>query len=130
MTATTGTSPARWGVFDRALLIALILAMIPGIPGVGIETRTSSGSDALVAVYTVAGLAPIVALAASWKWPLAAAWIGVVAGMLATGLGALDLGGILGEPPPTGMIVVDAVYAIMGFAVAWRSWAVTRRASA
>ncbi len=125
MTATMGIS-TRWGIFDRALLIALILAMIPGIPGVGIETR-ASGSDALVAVYTVAGLAPIVALAASWKWPLAAGWIGVVAGVLATGLGALDLGGVLGDPPPTGMIVVDAVYAIVGVAVAWRSWRVTRR---
>lgn len=125
MTATMGTF-TRWGIFDRALLIALILAMIPGIPGVGIETR-ASGSDALVAVYTVAGLAPIVALAASWKWPLAAGWIGVVAGVLATGLGALDLGGVLGDPPPTGMIVVDAVYAIVGVAVAWRSWRVTRR---
>lgn len=96
---TAGTSSARWGVFDRALMIALVLAMIPGIPGVGIETR-ASGSDALVAVYTVAGLAPIVALAASWKWPLAAGWIGVVAGVLATALGALDLGGILGGPSP------------------------------
>jgi hypothetical protein len=58
--------------------------MIPGIPGIGIETR-ASGSDALWPVYTVAGLAPIVALAASWKWPLAAGWIGVVAGVLALG---------------------------------------------
>ena len=127
MTATAGTSSARWGVFDRALLIALVLAMIPGVPGVGIETRTSSGSDALSAVYTVAGLAPIVAFAASWKWPLAAGWIGVVAGVLATALGALDLGGVLGDPPPPGMVVVDAVYAIVGVAVAWRSWRVTRR---
>jgi hypothetical protein len=128
MTATTVTS-ARWGVFDRALLVALLLAYAPGIPGVGVETR-ESGSDALVAVYTVAGTAPLVALAASWKWPLAAGWIGVVGGLLATTLGALDLGGILGEPPPPGMIVVDAVFAIVGLAVAWRSWRVTRRASA
>jgi hypothetical protein len=102
----------------------------PRHPGVGIETRASGGSDALVAVYTVAGLAPLVALAASWRWPIAAGWIGVVAGVLAAALGALDLGGILGAPPPPGMIVVDAVYAIVGVAVAWRSWGVTRRASA
>lgn len=93
---------------------------------VGIETR-ASGSDALWPVYTVAGLAPIVALAASWKWPIAAGWVGVVAGLLAATLGALDLGGILGAPPPPGMIVVDAVYAIVGVAVALRSWRVTRR---
>lgn len=126
MTAATSTS-GRWSVFDRALLIALVLAYIPGIPGVGIETRPSGGSDALVAVYSVAGLAPIVALAASWKWPIASGWIGVVAGVLAVALGALDLGGILGAPPPPGMIVVDVVYGIVGLAVAWRSWRVTRR---
>lgn len=131
MTATTVTSSARWGPFDRALLIALVLAMIPGYPGVGIETRASgSDSDALGAVYAVAGLAPIVALAASWKWPIAAGWIGVVAGVLWAALGALDLGGILGAPPPPGMIVVDAVFVIVGLAVAWRSWRMTRRASA
>jgi hypothetical protein len=92
-------------------------------PGVGIETRTSSGSDALLAVYTVAGLAPLVALAASWKWPLVAGWIGVVAGVLWMALGALDLGGILGAAPPPGMIVVDAVLAIIGVAVALGSLA-------
>lgn len=126
MTASAGASPSRWGLFDRALLVAVVLAMIPGIPGVGIETRVS-GSDALGPVYTVAGLAPIVALAASWKWPLAAGWIGVVAGVLATALGALDLGGILGDPPPPGMVVVDAVFTIVGVAVAVSSWRVTRR---
>jgi hypothetical protein len=126
MTATVGPSSARWGLFDRALLIALVLAMIPGIPGVGVETR-ASGSDALLPVYTVAGLAPIVALAASWKWPIAAGWIGVVAGLLGIALGGLDLGGILGAPPPPGMIVVDAVWAIVGAAVAFRSWRVTRQ---
>lgn len=122
----SAVSSARWGVLDRALLVALVLAMIPGIPGVGIETRTSD-SDALWPVYTVAGLAPIVTLAASWKWPLAAGWIGVVAGVLAAALGALDLGGVLGAPPPPGMVVVDAVFTIVGVVVAWRSWHVTRR---
>jgi hypothetical protein len=42
-------------------------------------------------------------------------------------LGALDLGGILGEPPPPAMIVVDVVLASVGVAVALRSWRVTRR---
>lgn len=125
MTATS-TSSSRWSIFDRALLIALVLAYMPGIPGVGIETRVSD-SDSLWPVYTAAGLAPIVALAASWKWPIAAGWIGVVAGVLWAALGALDLGGILGAPPPPGMIVVDAVYGTVGLAVAWRSWRVTRR---
>lgn len=125
MTATTGISSARWGALDRALLVALVLAYVPGIPGVGVETR-GSGSDALVPVYSVAMLAPLVALAASWKWPSAAGWIGAVAGVLATVLAVLDLGGVLGAPPPLGMIVVDALVAVLGLAVTWRSWRVTR----
>lgn len=127
MTATTRTSASRWRPFDRALLVALVLAYIPGIPGVGIETRPPSGPEVLIAAYTVAGLAPIVALAASWRWPIAAGWIGVVAGALAAALGALDIGGVLGLPPPAGMIVVDATFGLIGLAVAWRSWRVTRR---
>lgn len=126
MTTTTVNSSARWGALDRALLVALVLAYVPGIPGVGVETR-ESGSDALGAVYSVAVLAPLVALGASWKWPLAAGWIGVGAGVLAFALGVLDLGGILGAPPPPGMVVVDAVFAIVGVTVAFRSWRVTRR---
>lgn len=126
MTATTSTS-ARWSLFDRALLIALVLAYIPGIPGVGVETRPPGGPELLLAAYTVAGLAPIVALAASWKWPIPAGWIGVVGGLLGAALGALDIAGLLGAPPPPGMVVVDAVFGIVGVVVAWRSWLVTRR---
>lgn len=122
-------TPARsWGVFDRALLIALVLAYIPGIPGVGIETRPPSPTgDALVPLFAVAGLAPIIALAASWKWPIAASWIAIVGGALAALLAALDFAGVYGEPPPPGMVVVDAVFGLIGLAVAWRSWRMTRR---
>jgi hypothetical protein len=127
MSATAAASSGRWGIFDRALLIALVLAYIPGIPGVGIETRPPGGPELLIAAYTVGILAPIVALAASWKWPIAAGWIGVVGGLLAAALGGLDIAGLLGAPPPPGMIVVDAVFGLIGLAVAWRSWRVTRR---
>lgn len=127
MATATSTLSARWGVFDRALLIALVLAYIPGIPGVGIETRPPGGPDALIAAYTVAGLAPILALAASWKWPVAAGWIAVVGGLLAAVLGALDIGGLLVGPPPPQMVVVDAVFGLIGLAVAWRSWRLTGR---
>lgn len=127
MRATAVASSGRWGVFDRALLIALVLAYIPGMPGVGIETRPAGGPEPLLAAYTVAGLAPIVALAASWKWPIAAGWIGVVGGLLAAALGGLDIAGLLGAPPPPGMIVVDALFGLIGLAVAWRSWRVGRR---
>ena len=128
MRATAAASSGRWGVLDRALLIALVLAYIPGIPGVGIETRPPSPTgDALVPLFAVAGLAPIVALAASWKWPIAAGWIAIVGGVLAALLAALDFAGVYGEPPPAGMIVVDAVFGLIGLAVAWRSWRLTRR---
>ena len=80
-----------------------------------------------MAAYTVAGLAPIVALAASWKWPIAVGLVGVVGGLLGAAPGGLDIAGLLGAPPPPAMIVVDAVFGLIGLAVAWRSWRVTRR---
>jgi hypothetical protein len=79
-----------------------------------------------LAAYTIAGLAPLVALAASWKWPIAAASVGVIGGLLAAALGGLDIAGLLAGPPPVGMIVVDTVFGLIGLAVAWRSWRVTR----
>lgn len=127
MRATAAAFSGRWSVLDRALLIALVLAYIPGIPGVGIETRPAGGPEFLVAVYTVGMLAPLVALAASWRWPIAAGWIGVGGGVLAAALGGVDLAGLLGAPPPPGMMVVDAVFGLIGLVVAWRSWRVTRR---
>lgn len=126
MRTTAGASSGRWGVLDRALLIALFLTYIPGTPGVGVETRPAGGPELVLAAYIVAVSAPIVALAASWKWPIAAGWVGVFGGLLGAALGGLDIAGLLGAPPPPGMIVVDALFGLTGLAVAWRSWRVTR----
>jgi len=113
---------SRWTRYERILLIGLVLAYVPGIPGLGVDTReASSASVTLGIVYGVASLAPLIALAASWKWPLAAAWVGIIAGVLAVALPVLDLSGVLIGPPPAGMIVVNVVVAILGAVVAWRS---------
>jgi len=113
----------RWTRYERILLIALMLAYVPGIPGVGVDTREASSASATVGIaYSVAALAPLVALAASWRWHLAAALLGVIAGFLAIALPVLDLAGVLIGPPPAGMILVNIVVAMLGTAVACRSW--------
>ena len=118
---------SRWTRYERILLIALVLGYAVGTPGLGVDTRdASSASAALGVVYGVAFFAALVALAASWKWPLAAAWIGVIAGVLAVVLPVLDLAGVLNGPPPSGMIVVNIFLAILGVAVASRSWRLAR----
>ena len=127
MTTAGARTTSRWTRYERILLIALLLAYVPGTPGLGVDTRdASSASAALGAVYGIAFFAPLVALAASWKWPLAAAWTGVIAGVLAVVLPVLDLAGVLSGPPPAGMIVVNIAVAILGAAVAWRSWRLAR----
>lgn len=127
MATATRHPSIGWSAVDRALLIAIVLAYIPGIPGVGVETRPPSPSgDALVPVFTVAGLAPLVALAASWRWPTAAAWIAVLAGALAVVLAGLDFAGVYGQPPPPGMVVVDAVFGMLGLALVLRGWRLAR----
>ncbi len=125
MTTVSVPTGSRWSRIDRILLIALLLAYVPGTPGLGVDTRESS-SVSLGVVYGIAFLAPLVALAASWKWPLVAAWAGVIAGALAITLPVLDLAGVLVGPPPAGMIVVNIVVAILGAAVAWRGWRLAR----
>jgi len=124
----TATAPvrSRWTRFDRILLIALLLAYIPGYPGLGIDTRETSNAVTLGVAYSVAFLAPLLALGASWKWPPIAAWSALIGGLVAVALGVLDLAGVLAGPAPSAMIVVDAVVAGLGAAVAWRSWGLLR----
>lgn len=127
MTMASVRISSRWTRNERILLIALLLAYIPGVPGLGVDTReASSASATLGIVYSLAALAPLVALAASWKWPLAAAWAGVFAGVLAVALPVLDLAGVLIGPPPAGMIIVNVIVAVLGAAVAWRCWHLAR----
>lgn len=102
----------------RWLLIALLVAYIPGTPGLGIDTRVTD-SQLLPVIYTVAWLLPAIALVASWRWAAAARWLALASGVVALVLAVLDLAGVLVGPPPVGMIVIDAILAIVGAAVAW-----------
>ena len=112
----------RW---DRVLILVLALAYVPGTPGLGVDTRTD-GPAYLGVIYGIAVLTPLLALAASWKWPRAAGLLGILAGLLALALPALDLVGVLAGPPPAGMIVVDIGILVVGLAVIWRSWPVAQ----
>ena len=114
----------RW---DRVLLVVLILAYIPGTPGLGIDTRDQAAAPALLGyLYGAAFFAPIVSLAASWRWPLAAAWLMALSGAIAVVLPGLDLVGLLAGPPPAGMVALNAILVVLGAVVAWRGWRGTR----
>jgi hypothetical protein len=58
MNATTAVR-SRWTRFERILLIVLLLAYVPGYPGLGIDTRETSNAAALTVAYSVAFLAPL-----------------------------------------------------------------------
>lgn len=118
-----GVAHRNWSGAERGLLVALMLVFLLGTPGLGIETRDMSQTDAVAgAVYGVAFFAVLASLIASSRWPVAASWLGLVAGGLSTALTLLDLAGVFVGPPPVGMAVVDVGVAILGFAVVWRSW--------
>lgn len=67
MKTATALVRSRWTRVDRILLIALLLAYVPGYPGLGIETREASNAVALGIAYSVAFLAPLLALAWSGR---------------------------------------------------------------
>jgi len=126
LNTATALVGSRWTRLDRVLLVVLLLAYVPGYPGLGIDTREAPNAAALGVAYSLAFLAPVIALGASWRWPRTAAWSALIGGLVAVALGVLDLSGVLAGPAPNAMIVVDAVVAVLGAAVAWRSWALVR----
>ena len=114
----------RW---TRLLLIVLVLAYIPGTPGLGVDTRPAESAPALLGyVYGAAFFAPLLAITASWKWPVAATWLALLSGALAVVLPALDLAGVLVGPPPVGMVVLNTVVIVLGLLIAWRAWRASR----
>ena len=114
----------RW---TRLLLIVLVLAYIPGTPGLGVDTRDSTSAPVLLGVvYGVAFFAPLLAFAASWRWPAAATWLALISGAFAVVLPGLDLAGVLAGPAPTGMVVLNGVLVVLGLAIPWRAWQGTR----
>ena len=101
----------------RALLVVLLLALIAGTPGLGLETRT--GSSILIGVlYGVPFLAVIGALIASWRWPRATTRLAWVAAASAALLAALDLLGLT-DPvrPPLAIAVLDVVVILAGVGI-------------
>jgi hypothetical protein len=117
---------SRWSGVDRSLIVALLLAYVPGAPGLGIDTREAANAEVMMLVYAIAFIAPLLGPGASWWWPRLAAWFALAGGLLAVGIGLLDLAGLLAGPPPTAMIVADAAVAAIGAVVAWRSRALLR----
>lgn len=110
-----------WTGFDRALLVLLVLAYIPGTPGLGVDTRPPDDSAAMIGTaYGVAFLLAVVAIAASWTWPRFASWSALGAGALAVVLPVLDLAGVLGPQPPVAIVVLDLIEAALGLLIAWR----------
>jgi hypothetical protein len=100
---------------------------IPGTPGLGVDTPDSTSAPAFLGVvYGAAFFAPLLALAASWKWPVAATWLALFAGIAAVLLSGLDLAGVLAGPAPAGMVVLNSVLVILGLAITWRAWRATR----
>jgi len=120
----TAASP-RWAPIDRLVFVVLLASFaIP--PGLALDTRPSP-SDALTAVLAVVYLGPpIGALVASWRWPLAAGRLGVLAGLLVIALSILDVLGAIVGPPPTGMVVFDGWFGLVGAVVVWRCWRLMR----
>jgi hypothetical protein len=115
----------RW---MRVLLVVLVLAYIPGTPGLGVDTRESTAAPAILGyLYGAAFFAPLVAFAASWKWPMAATWLALLSGVLAVLLPGLDELGVLAGPPPPGMVALNAVLIVLGLAIAWRARAAALR---
>lgn len=121
----TASSP-RWAAIDRLVLV-VVLASFALPPGLGLDTRSLTTNDALRAVLAVVFLGPpIGALLASWRWPLMAARLSVLAGLLVIAYALLDLFGVMAGPPPTGMVLFDAWMALVGAALVWRSWRLAR----
>jgi hypothetical protein len=111
----------------RLLLVVLVLAYIPGTPGLGVDTRSADAAPAVLGyVYGAAFFAPLLAVAASWKWQTAATWLALLSGVLAVVLPGLDELGVLAGPAPTGMVVLNAVVIVIGLAITWLAWRATR----
>jgi hypothetical protein len=124
--APTAFSRSRLTAFDRIIVVVLLAVFTLGYPGLGIETRVASNTAALSVAYSLAFLGPLLALGTSWRWPRIAAWSALAGGSVAVALVLLDLAGILGGPPPVGMVIVDAIVAVLGALLVWRSWRLVR----
>jgi len=107
--------------------IVFVVVSVPGIPGVGFETR-GAGAPSWVAVgYPVfGGILPLVAIALAWKWPKASGWCAIVAGIVVIAMNAADLARLREAPPPTVVAIDEVVVALVGAWLAWAGWRAAR----
>lgn len=96
----------------RVLLGALLLCLIAGTPGLGLETRTG-GSILVGTLYAIPFFAAIAALVATWRWPRAVRRLAWIAGISTVLLSAADLFGLTDPERPPAAIVVLEVAAIL-----------------
>lgn len=109
----------------------LLLAWIPGTPGLGFETRTPPEGWWDDVLYSSAAALPILVMVLAWKAPRAAGPLGILAGAIAIVLPALDLAGLLQrERPPTIMLLDEFLLIGLGFATGVAAFRVIPRGSA
>lgn len=105
----------------RWLLVALLLCLVAGTPGLGLETRTD-GSVLVGSLYAIPFLAAIAALVSTWRWPRAVRWLAWIAAITAIVLSALDLLGLTDpQRPPTGVAVVEVAAIVLALVIAART---------
>ena len=104
----------------RLFLVLLMVDWAFGIPGVGVETRTGGGNDVMNWVYSVVGLALVVALALTWFRRAWARPLAMAVGAIAVVLAIADMVGLTsGQPAPVAMVVVDVGGIVIGAAIVW-----------
>jgi len=92
----------------RALLVVLLICLVAGTPGLGLETR-SGGSDLLGYAYAIPFLGAIGALVASWRWRRTMLWLAWIAAVSAALLSAADLLGVVDGRAPAAIAAVEVV---------------------
>jgi len=108
-------------VILRALLAGLLLCLLAGTPGLGLETRTD-GSALVGTLYAVPFLATMAALVGTWRWPGAVWWLAWVAALSAAILSALDLLGLTDpQRPPTGVAVAEVAAVVLSAGILVRT---------
>jgi hypothetical protein len=105
----------------RVLLAALLLCLLAGTPGLGLETRTG-GSVIIGTLYAVPFLAAIAALVSTWRWPGAVRWLAWIAAISTVVLSAADLLGLTDpQRPPTAIVAAEVAAIILAVAIAVRT---------
>ena len=102
----------------RALLVVLLLALVAGTPGLGLETRTDS-SALLGYLYAIPFLGALGGLIASWRWRRTSNWFAWIGAVSAAVLSALDIAGLTDGQPPAAVVAVEivAIVASLGILV-------------